>query len=99
MVTPCGEAVHAVIGANARQLEICGRFWDVPMDLVSVVIPAYNSEKWIKATLNSVLAQSYQSLKLSLLTTDQSTGQPRLRSKHWMAFPVRGKFSSRRTEA
>ena len=43
MVTPCGEAVHAVIGANARQLEICGRFWDVPMDLVSVVIPAYNS--------------------------------------------------------
>ena len=64
MVTPCGEAVHAVIGANARQLEICGRFWDVPMDLVSVVIPAYNSEKWIKATLNSVLAQSYPELEI-----------------------------------
>ena len=63
MVTPCGEAVHAVIGANAGQLEICGRFWDVPMDLVSVVIPAYNSEKWIKATLNGVLAQSHHELE------------------------------------
>ncbi|MGO9237386.1 MAG: glycosyltransferase family 2 protein [Methylocella sp.] len=34
------------------------------MDLVSVVIPAYNSEKWIKATLNSVLAQSHRDLEI-----------------------------------
>jgi glycosyltransferase involved in cell wall biosynthesis len=34
------------------------------MDLVSVVIPAYNSEKWIKTTLNSVLAQSYPELEI-----------------------------------
>ena len=47
---------------------------------------------------NTVLPNG-ERLKLSLLTTDQSTGQPRLRSKHWMAFPVHGKFSSRRTEA
>ena len=62
MVTPCGEAVHAVIGANARQLEICGRFWDVPMDLVSVVIPAYNSGNGSRQRSNSVLAQSYPEL-------------------------------------
>jgi glycosyltransferase involved in cell wall biosynthesis len=29
------------------------------MDLVSVIIPAYNSEKWLETTLSSVLEQSY----------------------------------------
>jgi glycosyltransferase involved in cell wall biosynthesis len=42
------------------------------MDLVSVVIPAYNSEKWIKTTLNGVLAQSYPELEI-IVVDDGST--------------------------
>jgi glycosyltransferase involved in cell wall biosynthesis len=49
---------------NVEQLEICGHFWDPPMDLVSVIIPAYNSERWINTALNSVLAQSYPELEI-----------------------------------
>ena len=39
---------------------------------ISVIIPAYNSEKWIGRCLDSVLAQSYRNLEI-LLVDDGST--------------------------
>ena len=39
---------------------------------VSVIIPAYNSEKWIKRCLDSILTQSYSNLEI-VLVNDGST--------------------------
>ncbi|MCF2638636.1 glycosyltransferase family 2 protein [Fusobacterium varium] len=36
-------------------------------DLVSVIIPVYNSEKFIKETLNSVLNQTYKNIEIVLI--------------------------------
>ncbi len=33
-------------------------------DLVSVIIPAYNAERWLGATLSSALAQTYRNLEV-----------------------------------
>src|SRR4051812_44698764 len=35
-----------------------------PMYLVSVIVPTYNSEKWICDTLDSLIAQTYPHLEL-----------------------------------
>ncbi|HAQ58631.1 MAG TPA: hypothetical protein DCR32_06395 [Opitutae bacterium] len=35
--------------------------------LVSVVIPAYNAERWIKEALSSVLSQTYRDLKIIVI--------------------------------
>ena len=34
-------------------------------DLVSVIIPVYNGEKYIEQAINSILMQQYHPLKLS----------------------------------
>lgn len=39
--------------------------------LVSVVIPAYNSEQWIRETINSILNQTYQNIEI-LIIDDRS---------------------------
>jgi len=42
--------------------------------LVSIVIPTYNAERWLAATLESVFAQSYPNLEI-VIVDDESTDQ------------------------
>lgn len=44
----------------------------MPSDLVSVIMPAYNSEKWIREAIESVLRQSHQKIEL-VIVDDCST--------------------------
>lgn len=36
-------------------------------DLVSIIMPAYNCEKYITQAINSVIAQSYQNFELIII--------------------------------
>ena len=40
-------------------------------DLISVIIPIYNVEKYLKKCIDSVLMQSYENLQITLLTDHQ----------------------------
>lgn len=43
-------------------------------DLVSVIIPAYNAERWIGATLSSALAQTYPALEVNVVDDGSKDG-------------------------
>ena len=43
-----------------------------PFDLISVIIPAYNHERYVKETIESILAQTYPNIEL-IIANDGST--------------------------
>lgn len=56
---------------------------------VAVVIPVYNAERWLEATLQSVSAQSFKDLHV-IVVNDGSTDQsPRILTKLQASLPIR----------
>ena len=62
-------------------------FRGLMMDLVSVVIPAYNSAKWINTTLGSVLAQSHRELEIIVVDDGSSDGTAEVADHALSCFP------------
>lgn len=44
-----------------------------PQDLISIIIPAYNSGKYIETTLNNLFAQTYQNFEIIIAYDEKST--------------------------
>jgi glycosyltransferase involved in cell wall biosynthesis len=51
-------------------------------DLVSVVIPVYNSEKYLEECLNSVLTQTYQNIEIIVVDDGSTDSSPEILKKY-----------------
>ena len=51
-------------------------------DLVSVVIPVYNSEKYLEECLNSVISQTYQNIEIIVIDDGSTDSSPDILKKY-----------------
>ncbi len=61
------------------------------MDLVSVIIPAYNAEKWIEGGLRSAIAQTYPSIEI-IVVDDGSKDDTVTLAKQTLSNEFKGKW-------
>jgi glycosyltransferase involved in cell wall biosynthesis len=61
-----------VIATSRNSQPTFNKTQDFVQPLVSILIPAYNAEKWIKATLESAVNQDYGRTEI-ILVNDGST--------------------------
>lgn len=55
---------------------------DFDSDLVSIITPVYNSERFLAETIDSVMAQSFQNWELILIDDCSSDGSPELMRRY-----------------
>jgi teichuronic acid biosynthesis glycosyltransferase TuaG len=63
------------------------------MELISVIMPAYNSEKFIAESIDSVLAQTYTNWEL-IIVDDGSTDKTKNIAKQYATKDIRIKYIS-----
>ena len=51
-------------------------------DLVSIIVPVFNAEKFLDETINSVLKQSYQNWELLLINDCSKDGSKEIYKKY-----------------
>jgi glycosyltransferase involved in cell wall biosynthesis len=54
----------------------------MPSELVSVIIPVYNSEKYLEECLNSILAQTYQNIEIIVVNDGSTDSSPEILKKY-----------------
>ena len=52
------------------------------LDLVSIVIPIYNSEKFLKKCLDSVITQTYQNIEIIAVDDGSTDSSPEILKKY-----------------
>ena len=67
------------------------------MDLVSVVVPVFNVEKYLNRCLESIVNQTYQNLEI-LLINDGSTDKSEIICEEWARKDKRIRFFSKSNE-
>ena len=51
-------------------------------DLISIVLPVYNGEKYLRESIDSILSQTYQNWELLILDDCSTDGTARIASEY-----------------